>query len=130
MSSGSPSVLLLDLQDLPKKLGGAPGPGAASGAALPFPQLSFFETHPGSSAVREVAVQWGKAVLMSLNGCNITPVRPSWLCTSFHPDFVPVRCPEPHCKAPGCRGNGFIRSADGKEYSLRVAHHKTSNNSK
>lgn len=123
----SPAMLM---QALPTKIGRLAATGRSSGIRLPFPQLSYLETHPTHAAVRAAVEQWGKAFLLAMNAGNITPVRPYWLCSCIHPDHRPARCPFAHCKQKGCRGNAIVRSTDGQSYSLVVPHHKTSSNSR
>ena len=118
------------LQALPGRVGRLPPTGQRSGLQPPFPQLVYLETHPTYTYVRDVAEQWGKAVMLALNGLNITPVRPFWMCSVCHPDHRPAKCPFQHCKQEKCRGNAILRSADGSSYSILIPHHKTSANSK
>lgn len=118
------------MQELPGKLAGVRASGSASRRQPPFPELRFLETHPTAAPVLEATKQWGKAfVLTTTSGSNITPIRPSWVCTSSHPDHLPRKCPFNHCKLDGCKGNRIERSRDGS-YTMVIEHHKTSGNSR
>lgn len=117
------------LQALPRAVGASPATGDASDRALHFPELLYFETHPNHPAVRAAAKAWGKAVMLSCWMGHLTPWRPEWFANLCHPDHWPESCPHGGCNVVGCRGNGLRRSADGRQYSLHVHHHKTSDNS-
>lgn len=96
---------------------------------LHFPELGLLESHPDHPAVVSAAKAWGKAVMLCCWMGHLTPRRPEWFANLCHPDHWPASCPNGGCKVVGCRGNGFLRSADGREYILLVPNHKTSDNS-
>ena len=116
------------MQDLPRHIGSQPGTGQRSERPLPFPQLSYVETHPRDQFVRLAAFKWEKATLMQCFCLSTTPPRAGWPGGSSHPRHIPTKCPLPHCTVRGCRGNAFIKTPAG--YDLDIPHHKTSSNSK
>jgi hypothetical protein len=91
---------------------------------LHFPQLAYFDTHPGHPAVTDLADHVQKTFALSFWFGHTTPHRPSEMCTLLHPDHIPASCPVAGCKIDKCRGNRFERSRDGKVYELVLPHTK------
>ena len=116
------------MQELPSHIHNLPGTGQRSGRPLPFPQLSYVETHPHDPFVKLAAYKWMKCCLMQCTCLTVTPMRASWPGSSAHPKHVPEKCPLPHCTVKGCRGNAFYKTPSG--YILDIPHHKNSSHSK
>lgn len=115
------------MQELATLIGNSPATAALDGRALPFPQLSFFQTHPTHPDVVAAARQLGMAVMQCVYYGHNTPGRPfSHISSLLHPSHLPEVCPFSHCKVDGCKGNHIERSADGSRFTLHVPHSKTS----
>lgn len=112
------------LQALPARLVRCLPKYQASGGPYPFPQLSYFETHPHTIFVQDVAGALQKAFTLSIWFGHTTPHRPNDFITIAHPDHIPSSCQYKGCSYEECKGNRFTRAASGR-LILHLPHNKT-----